>query len=180
MGAALETPDAPVPGASRSQPDADASPDAPGAGKQLADVLYFAWGPGTLARPEEGPKDGVSPIRRLAALMIAYDRFFPTIQEREGPALTSVADHPLTAVDDGWDSLRRPVVFFGTTAMGPDFLIGGLHSAAHVGGRGAQLHVLERYGHLDLLTARDASERVFQPIVDFVDQQLQRRGGETP
>lgn len=141
-------------------------------GELLSRVLYGAWGPGALARPAELPEDlgppGVTPIRRLAAMMIDYDRYFPAVQNLEAPYFVSVADAPHTAVDDGWPELSVPTLYFGTLGLGSDALQAGIHSAAHAGGDQVEIHLLERYGHLDVLVAQDREEQVLEPIQAFL------------
>lgn len=138
-------------------------------GDQLAAILYRAWGPGGLAHPVEArPDRGVSRVQVLAELLGGYDRYWPAVQDLEGAALTLLADDPSTPLDDGWEELRRPVIYFGSTGMGPDFLIGGLHSAGHVGGREAEIHVLEGHGHLDVLVGESARDKVFSPLLSWL------------
>jgi pimeloyl-ACP methyl ester carboxylesterase len=139
--------------------------------KVLAGVLYKAWGPGVLAHPREVSPRGVSRAPVLAQLMDDYDRYYPKIQDLEAQAAAAVMDHPALAADDGWADLRKPVIFFGSTGMGSQFLLGGVHSAAHVGGPGAQIHVLEGYGHLDVLVAEDARADVFEPLLEWLRAQ---------
>lgn len=137
-------------------------------GEVLAGVLYRAWGPGVLAHPREASPRGVSSARTLARLMAGYDRFYPKIQDLEGAAVVAVADHPAFTADDGWAVLRTPVLFFGSTGMGARFLSDGLCSAAHAGGPNVEIHVLEGYGHLDVLVADEARTEVFEPILDWL------------
>lgn len=134
----------------------------------LAEVLHKAWGPGVLAHPREVSPRGVSRAPVLAQLMDDYDRYYPKVQDLEARAAAAVMDHPALAVDDGWAELRKPVLFFGSTGMGAEFLLGGVHSATHVGGPRAQIHVLEGYGHLDVLVAEEAQGEVFEPLLEWL------------
>lgn len=141
----------------------------------LAQVLFKAWGPGVLAHPREVSPRGVSRAPVLAELMDDYDRYYPKVQDLEARAAAAVMDHPALAVDDGWSELRKPVIFFGSTGMGSEFLLGGVHSAAHVGGPRAQIHVLEGYGHLDVLVAEEARQEVFEPLLEWLQGQSTQR-----
>jgi len=60
------------------------------------------------------------------------------------------------------------VIFFGSTGMGPDFLLHGIASAAHCAGRRAEIHVLEGHGHLDILVGEASRSEVFEPTLDWI------------
>ena len=137
-------------------------------GAQLAEILYRAWGPGVLANPVEGPRKGVSSIAVLARLMAGYDRFYPLIQDLEAAAWGDAGDDPRTSMDDGWPALRMPVFFVGSTGMGAEFLMDGLASAAHCADGRPEIHVLEGYGHLDVLVGERARNDVFEPMLDWI------------
>ncbi len=161
MRRAQDTPDAPAP-----------DPRFGSAAEQFADVLQRAWGPGVLANT----RDAVSPLNVLAAEMRGYDWFFPTIQELNRRALVSVADDPGTYLDDHFGETDLPVLYFGSGNMGPDALLNGIYSAANLGGRDVSIHVLENYGHLDVLFAYDAQEEVYAVMLDWlVDRSLNPR-----
>jgi hypothetical protein len=139
------------------------------AGKVLAGVLYRAWGPGTLANPVEG---GTSRPEVLAALMADYDRYYPAVQDVESASTANFADDPHSTLDDGWATLRKPVILFASTGIGPDFLGHEIASAGHVGRQDTEIHVLERFGHLDVLVGETVVEDVYQPLLNWL---LKRR-----
>lgn len=151
-----------------ADPDA-ASPDPayPNAGALLAHVLQSAWGPGALANPE----GGVSRPQVLARLMVGYDRYYPAVQDVEGKSIGNAADDPDSALDDGWGKLRQPVLYFSSTGMGPDWQANVAHSARASGSPRVEGHVLEGYGHLDVLVAESARQQVYQPLLDWLLQQ---------
>lgn len=133
-------------------------------GAQLAHVLQTAWGPGRLANPQ----GGMSQPRVLAALLAGYDRYYPAVQEAEGRAFADHGDHPATPLDDRWGSLTMPVVVFAGTGMGGDFLLNSLYSAHRSGSKDVTFHVLERYGHLDVLVGDRAHVEVYEPLLEWI------------
>jgi hypothetical protein len=150
---------------------AAASPDAPALdaryatiGAQLADVLYNAWQPGALANP----KDGLSKPQVLARLLVGYDRYYPAVQDVDGRAIADREDHPATPVDDRWGELTLPILYFGATGMGTEWLLDGIHSAGASGSKDVTIHVLERYGHLDVIVGEQARREVFEPTLAWI------------
>lgn len=141
-------------------------------GDELADVLYTAWGPGALANP----KDGVSRPAVLAQLLEGYDRYYPMIQNPQGRSLADYPEDPNTPIDDAWAELELPVLYFGSTGMqqlvGSRWLLDGIHSAAEAGGKDFTVHVLEGYGHLDVLVGESARTDVFEPALTWLNARL--------
>lgn len=133
-------------------------------GAQLAHVLQTAWGPGRLANPQGGMSDP----QVLARLLGGYDRYYPAVQEVEGRAFADYDDHPSTALDDRWGELTMPVVVFAGTGMGGDFLLHSLYSAHKSGADDVTFHVLERYGHLDVLVGTHAQRDVYAPLAEWI------------
>ena len=133
-------------------------------GEQLTETLYNAWGPGVLANP----KDGVSRVEVLALLLDGYDRYFPTIQGLQGRALAAQNNDPRTTVDDTWGSFEIPIIYFGSSGMNAEFLLSGIYSASHSGSGKVSIHVLEDYGHLDVLVGEQAREEVYDPIHNWI------------
>ncbi|MEE9279830.1 MAG: hypothetical protein V3V67_06610, partial [Myxococcota bacterium] len=133
-------------------------------GAQVSELLYGAWGPGRLANP----KDGVSRVELLARLLDGYDRYYPAIQNLDNASIADHADDPRTPVDDAWGELAVPVLFFGTTGMGPRFLLSGIYSAVEAGSRDVSIHVLENHGHLDVLVGESGRRDVFEPVLSWI------------
>jgi hypothetical protein len=135
-------------------------------GAQLSETLYNAWGPGALANP----KEGVSRVEVLALLLDGYDRYFPNIQNLQGRSLASQKNDPATRVDDAWGSFKVPVIYFGSTGMSAESLLRGIYSASHSGSADVSIHVLENYGHLDVLVGEKARDEVFAPILHWMQE----------
>jgi hypothetical protein len=151
-----------------SNPAGEASDDRfASAGDQLAQTLYRAWGVGGLANPI----DGVSDVQTLARLMLGYDRFFPVIQDIERSAVSSVLDDPASTLDDHFGELGIPVIYFGATGLGADHLLNGIYSAGKSGASKSDIHVLENYGHLDVLVGNQARVEVFDVLLRWLGQQ---------
>jgi hypothetical protein len=103
--------------------------------------------------------------------MLGYDRFFPEIQNIEGERLASMADDPASTLDDHFGNLGIPVLYFGATGLGIDHLLNGIYSAGKGGASATEIHVLENYGHLDVLVANNAPAEVFDVILRWLNQQ---------
>jgi len=150
---------------------AAADPRAPAAdaehetiGQQVANLLYRAWQPGALADPVHG----VSRVEVLARLLDGYDRWWPAIQNVEGQSIASQRDDPRTPLDDRWGELRLPILYFGATGMGEQWILDGMHSVAESGSADVTAHLLEGYGHLDVLVGENAAEDVFLPLLEWI------------
>lgn len=137
------------------------------AGEQLAGVLHNAWGPGALANTQ----DGISDVQILAREMISYDWFFPRIQNLEGQALRSQKNDPTQTLDDHFGEITAPVLYMGGTGMGAGSLLAGIYSADAAGPGDATIHVLEGYGHLDMLFAEQAERSVYTVIYEWIIEQ---------
>jgi hypothetical protein len=72
-------------------------------------------------------------------------------------------------LDDALGKIRLPVIFFGSTGMGSQFLMHGIHSASLLSGGTPELHVLEGWGHLDILVAEEAARRVYAPLLAWIE-----------
>lgn len=134
-------------------------------GAQVAHVLYNAWRPGALANP----KDGFSRPAVLARLLDGYDRWWPAVQNAEGRAVADYTDAPWTAIDDRWGELELPILSFGASGLGPGWILDGIYTAVRSGSEDVTLHVLEGYGHLDVLVGERAEADVFAPTAAWID-----------
>jgi len=133
-------------------------------GEQVSTILYEAWGAGALANPVEG----VSRVEVLARLLDGYDRYYPTIQNVEGRSLASQDDDPRTDVDDRWGELEIPIIYFGAATFGAPWVLNGVYSAARSGSEDVTLHLLEGYGHLDVLVGEGVRAEVFEPTLEWM------------
>jgi alpha-beta hydrolase superfamily lysophospholipase len=139
----------------------------PTAGDELADILYSAWRPGGLANA----KGGKSTPAVLGRLLGGYDRYYPAVQDVDGRAIADFADDPGTSVDDGWGTLKAPVLYFGATGMGVDWLLNGIASAGGAGSPDVTINVIEGYGHLDVVAGDGARRDVFEPLLAWIGRQ---------
>jgi pimeloyl-ACP methyl ester carboxylesterase len=133
-------------------------------GEQVGHVLYSAWGAGALANP----RDGFSRPQVLARLLDSYDRWWPSIQNIEGRSVSEQIDDPRTPIDDKWGKLELPVLYFGATGLGSGWVLDGIYSSVRSGSEDVSLHLLEGYGHLDVLVGERAEASVFSPIADWI------------
>lgn len=147
------------------EPEAPASdPRFDSAAAELSESLYRAWGAGVLANT----RAAISPIKILATELRGYDWFYPSIQMLETQSVASNADDPNTYIDDQLEEASVPVLYFGSGRSGAKQLMNGIHSASLVGGDDVSIHVLEEYGHLDVLFAGRAVEDVYQVILNWI------------
>lgn len=138
-------------------------------GDQLAHVLQTAWLPGGLANPE----GGFSKPAVLAKLLKDYDRWYPSVQDIDGKTIASAKDAPETDLDDLWGKFETPVLLFTGTGMGGDWVINAIYSAVHSGSKDVVYHVLEGYGHLDVLVGERAATEVFAPTEAWIKARAQ-------
>ena len=133
-------------------------------GEQFAYVVQNAWGPGGLANPD----GGISKPQVLATLMRDYDRYYPAIQDIEGKRMAALPDDPATALDDGWGEMKVPILAFTSTGMGADWQANVRYSAEASGSRDVTVHVLQDYGHLDVLVGEEAVRTVYEPVLAWI------------
>jgi hypothetical protein len=134
-------------------------------GEQVASILYGAWRPGALA----DPVNGVSRVDVLARLLVGYDRYWPAIQNLEGRGVSLLADDPRTPIDDAWGELTLPILYFGATNLGAEWILDGVFSVTKSGSPDVELHVLEGFGHLDVLVGERSAELVQAPIARWIE-----------
>jgi pimeloyl-ACP methyl ester carboxylesterase len=133
-------------------------------GEQLSNLLHFAWGPGALA----SPLGGQSKPEVLGRLLAGYDRFYPAIQDFDARRMADRDDDPATSLDDLWGEMKMPILYFGNARMPGDWLLNGIYSAQKSGSPDVTLHVLEGYGHLDVLVSENARRDVFEPTLAWM------------
>jgi pimeloyl-ACP methyl ester carboxylesterase len=139
-------------------------------GEQLANLLQFAWGPGALANP----LGGQSRPEILARLLAGYDRYYPAVQDPEARRMGDRDDDPATTLDDAWGELKIPILYFGNARMPGDWLLNGIYSAQKSGSSDVTIHVLEGYGHLDVLVSDHARRDVFEPTLAWIKGRASR------
>ncbi|MEE8043365.1 MAG: alpha/beta hydrolase [Pseudomonadales bacterium] len=105
----------------------------------------------------------------LAALLIGYDRYFPTMVGLQSGGVSSLENDPTTAVDDAFGHSDVPVIYFGATGFGPQALLSGIYSAARLGTRDVTIHVQEGWGHLEVLVANRARQEIYERLLDWLD-----------
>jgi pimeloyl-ACP methyl ester carboxylesterase len=133
-------------------------------GEQLSEILFSAWRPGGLANA----KGGLSKPQVLARLLAGYDRYYPAVQTLDGLSIADRADDPRTPIDDLWGEMKTPILNFTGTGMGGDWILNSIYSADKSGSQDVTLHVLERYGHLDVIVGERAKAEVFEPALAWI------------
>ena len=87
------------------------------------------------------------------------------------------ADDPSTDLDDRWGELEIPILYFGATGMGPGWLVNGIYSAGESGSKDVTIHVLEGYGHLDVIVGEKSRGDVFEPALTWMRERTARPSG---
>jgi pimeloyl-ACP methyl ester carboxylesterase len=136
----------------------------PNIGSQAEDLLQNAWGPGGLTNL----KGGLAKVDVVGRLLVGYDRYYPAIQNVEGRALGEQPDDPATRLDDKWGEWSVPILYFGSTGMGPEFVLDGVYSAARSGSKDVTLNILQGFGHLDVVVGEKAKAQVFEPTLAWI------------
>ncbi len=140
-------------------------------GEQLSNLLQFAWGPGALANP----LGGQSKPEVLGRLLAGYDRYYPAIQDLDARRMADRDDDPATPIDDLWGEMKAPILYFGNARMPGDWLLNGIYSAQKSGSTDVTIHVLEGYGHLDILVSENARRDVFEPTLAWIRHRAVKR-----
>ena len=104
--------------------------------------------------------------------MVDYDWYFPSIQNIEGRSIAAHADDPATDLDDHFGRMSLPIIYFGSGNMGAEFVLSGVYSATRSGSRDVTLHLLEGYGHADVLVADSARVDVYEVIEAWLRARL--------
>ena len=114
----------------------------------------------------------MSSIRVLAQQLIGYDWYFPSIQNIELRSIALHDDDPATEIDDHFGQMELPIIYFGAANMGAEYILSGIYSAAESGSRDVTLHLLEGYGHADVLVANSAKEDVYHVIEEWLNDRI--------
>lgn len=154
MATAAENPNGPA-----NDPDFDS------AGAHLASVLHRAWGRDVLANTSRT----LTPVDVLGQHMLDFDWYFPQVQNIQARAIASRRDHPATDLDDHWGNMTLPILHFSASNMGGDMVLNGIYSASKSGSQDVTLHLLEGYGHTDVLTATSARGDVYEVIRQWIE-----------
>ena len=129
------------------------------AADNLNHVVYDSvgfGGKGGLANPFAGLADPSV----LARVLIAYDRYWPNIQDYEDSFT------PLMARALG--KSRIPVIAFSSTNIGADWSQKVAKSAASTGSHDVTVKVLHDWGHLDVICGTRAEPQVFGPLLSWL------------
>jgi pimeloyl-ACP methyl ester carboxylesterase len=141
-------------------PDAPAPiPKYKSARENLEHVVYDAaafGGKGGLANPQGGYSDAVV----LAKELVTYDRWWPSVQDREH-SMTPELKQSLT-----YSGIA--VIAFASTNIAPQWSEMVKSSTALTGSTDVTMITLLNEGHLDLLVGRHAVEDVFKPVVQWI------------
>ncbi len=130
------------------------------AAENLARVVYESkafGGRGGLANPFGGFSDPLT----LARVLIAYDRYWPAVQDYEDP-LTPALARSLAAS-------KLPVLAFASTNIAPRWPQWVTNSAAATGAKPTVI-VLSGWGHLDVLCGTQAEAQVYAPALAWLRQ----------
>ena len=108
------------------------------------------------------PLGGFSRAPVLAALLLSFDRYYPSIQDYEDP-LTPALSAALA-------QSRIPVLAFSSTNIAPDWPAKVAQSASSTGSPDVTLKRLDGWGHLDVIAGTHARSAVFTPVLTWLRQ----------
>ncbi len=129
--------------------------------ENLEHVVYDAAGfgaKGGLANPQGGFSDPVI----LAHVMVQYDRYWPTVQDRRS-ALTADVKASLA-------HSAIPVIAFSSTNISPGWPELVTQSAHLTGASEVSVSKLDGWGHLDVICGEKAEAQVYRPLLDWLRQ----------
>ncbi|MGD0119534.1 MAG: hypothetical protein ABSD30_15820 [Candidatus Binatus sp.] len=151
MQMVIENPDQPAP-----------IPKFKTARENLEHVVYGAGGffgaKGGLANPQGGYSDAVV----LAKLLIAYDRYWPSVQDQESPFTPQL----LAALK----ASKIPVIAFASTNFGGGWPDQVEAAAKSTGAPDASFAKFDNWGHLDVLAGTKSESEVFAPTAAWIKQ----------
>ncbi|HEY6299988.1 MAG TPA: hypothetical protein VIW95_10150 [Candidatus Binatus sp.] len=130
--------------------------------ENLEHVVYdaggFYGGKGGLANPQGGYSDAVV----LAKLLIAYDRYWPSVQDGENPFTPQL----LASLK----ASKIPVIAFASTNFGAQWP-GQVEAASKsTGAPDPSFTKLDNWGHLDVLAGTKSESQVFAPTAAWIKQ----------
>ena len=151
MQMVIENPDQPAP-----------IPKYKTARENLEHVVYdaggFFGGKGGLANPSGGYSDAVV----LAKLLIAYDRYWPAVQDGENPFTPQLVA--------SLKASKIPVIAFASTNFGAQWP-GQVEAASKsTSAPDPSFTKLENWGHLDVLAGTKSESEVFAPTAAWIKQ----------
>jgi dienelactone hydrolase len=148
MQMVIENPDQPAP-----------IPKYKTARENLEHVMYDAApGNGAFANMQAGYSDAVV----MAKLLIAYDRYWPSVQDGENPFTPQI----LASLK----ASKIPVIAFASTNFGASWP-GQVEAASKsTGALNPSFIKLDNWGHLDVLAGTKSESQVFAPTVAWITQ----------
>ncbi|HZC47307.1 MAG TPA: hypothetical protein VE243_12575 [Candidatus Acidoferrum sp.] len=127
--------------------------------ENLEHVMYDAApGNGAFANMPGGFSDAAV----LAKLLIAYDRYWPAVQDGENPFTPEI----LASLK----ASKIPVVAFASTNFGADWPGRVEASAKSTGAQDPSFTKFDKWGHLDVLAGTKSESEVFAPTVAWIKQ----------
>jgi pimeloyl-ACP methyl ester carboxylesterase len=127
--------------------------------ENLEHVMYDAApGSGAFANMQAGYSDAVV----MAKLLIAYDRYWPSVQNGENPFTPQI----LASLK----ASKIPVIAFASTNFGADWPGQVEESAKSTGASDSSFTRLDNWGHLDVLAGTKSESQVFAPTAAWIKQ----------
>jgi pimeloyl-ACP methyl ester carboxylesterase len=127
--------------------------------ENLEHVMYDAApGNGAFANMQSGYSDAVV----LAKLLIAYDRYWPSVQDGENPFTPQLLS--------SLKASKIPVIAFASTNFGASWPGQVEESAKSTGAPDPSFTKLDNWGHLDVLAGTKSESQVFAPTAAWIKQ----------
>ncbi len=127
--------------------------------ENLEHVMYDATpGNGAFANMPGGYSDAVV----LAKLLIAYDRYWPSVQDSENPFTPQL----LASLK----ASKIPVIAFASTNFGAQWPVQAEEAAKSTGAPDPSFTKFDQWGHLDVLAGTKSENEVFAPTAAWIKQ----------
>jgi len=127
--------------------------------ENLEHVMYdTAGGNGAFANPQGGYSDAVV----LAKLLIAFDRYWPAVQDGENPFTPDL----LASLKQS----KIPVIAFASTNFGASWPAQVEAASKSTGATDPSFTKFDNWGHLDLLVGTRSESEVFAPTAAWLKQ----------
>jgi len=148
MQAVIDNPDGPAP-----------IPKYKTARENLEHVLYDARQFGGQGG-ESNALNGVSDVTVLARLLIAYDRYWPAVQDYENPFTPALVA--------ALKASKIPVIAFSSTNIRPEWPSSVEQSAHSTGSDDVTFKKFPGWGHVDVLCSNQSEREVYAPLAEWL------------
>jgi len=109
---------------------------------------------------ESNALNGVSDVTVLARLLIAYDRYWPAVQDYENPFTPALVA--------ALKASKIPVIAFSSTNIRPEWPSSVEQSAHSTGSDDVTFKKFPGWGHVDVLCSNQSEREVYAPLAEWL------------